>query len=185
MHTLIHNWLLPTLRAATLAGFSWLLGYGIFGDLTAGHIMAGATGIASYLIQLAAPWLADRWPEYVELSPITGNNEQQVDEPEDMPDTIYMPITANTTRVIRIPEWMDRFKLQMLVTGIRSGRPFTEAEWVGLDKPFTRDEFKQVREWMLRYGMARARSDKDPRQGFDVTTQGKRAFEWVAKEIGR
>jgi hypothetical protein len=64
-------------------------------------------------------------------------------------------------------------QLRKLAEGLLDGVPFTEGAWAGNGKPFSVAELKLLRTVMLTRGLLKPRSEKDQRQGYELTEEGK------------
>ena len=64
-------------------------------------------------------------------------------------------------------------QLRKLAQGLLNGIPFTEGAWAGNGKPFSVAELKLLRTVMLTRELIKPRSDKDSRQGYELTDDGK------------
>lgn len=64
-------------------------------------------------------------------------------------------------------------QLRRLAEGLLNGVPFTEGAWSGNGKPFSVAELKLLRTVMLTRELIKMRSDKDARQGYELTEDGK------------
>jgi len=66
-------------------------------------------------------------------------------------------------------------QLVELAQGLLDGIPFTEREWTGRGRPFSSGQggsFRKLRSDWLKQGLLDVVSDKDNRQGFDLTESG-------------
>jgi|CXWL01.1.fsa_nt_gi hypothetical protein len=68
-------------------------------------------------------------------------------------------------------------QLRKLAEGLLNGIPFTEGAWSGGGKPFSVAEIKLLRSVMLARGLLKPRSEKDQRQGFELTEEGRAVME--------
>jgi len=64
-------------------------------------------------------------------------------------------------------------QLRKLAEGLLNGIPFTEGAWTGNGKPFSVAEMKLLRTVMLTRELIKMRSEKDSRQGYELTEDGK------------
>lgn len=65
-------------------------------------------------------------------------------------------------------------QLQKLAIGLlRFNRKFSEKEWAGPGKPFSINEFRDLRSEMIKRGLLAQANSKDPRQGYALTHAGK------------
>lgn len=63
-------------------------------------------------------------------------------------------------------------QLRDLAEGLTNGEIFSEGKWTGMGKPFSSAEFRALRTVMLKRGLIQMRSNKDARQGFELTDDG-------------
>jgi hypothetical protein len=73
-------------------------------------------------------------------------------------------------------------QLEKLAEGLLNSLPFTEGAWCGSGKPFSVAEFRLLRSVMLARGLLRARSEKDQRQGYELTDEGKAVMQGAVRE---
>jgi len=74
-------------------------------------------------------------------------------------------------------------QLEKLAGGLLNGVPFTEGAWCGSGKPFSVAEFRLLRTVMLNRGLITPRSEKDQRQGYELTEDGKAVMESTLRNI--
>jgi len=72
-------------------------------------------------------------------------------------------------------------KAVVLARGILAGRPFSEAEWTGRGKPFSRREFRALRSELLERGLLEWRNPRAPSQGVELTSVGRAVFARLAE----
>jgi hypothetical protein len=71
-------------------------------------------------------------------------------------------------------------QLTTLARGLLLGRPFSEAEWSGGGRPYTRAEFRELRAQLIERGVCRWR-DGGPSQGVEMTRAGVAVMERIAE----
>lgn len=74
-------------------------------------------------------------------------------------------------KYIKLP--VPEYKLSTLAQGLINGQPFSERQWTGLGKPFSSQEFRDLRNEMSKRGLINPVSFKDPRQGYALTAAGR------------
>jgi len=75
----------------------------------------------------------------------------------------------------------DVAKLQTLAHGLIGGRrPFSEPEWVGKGKTFSRREFYALRSQLLSGKLLAQKHPTEPKQGYELTLSGKAMFRKLA-----
>jgi hypothetical protein len=70
-------------------------------------------------------------------------------------------------------------QLQSLAEGLLDGVPFTEGAWSGGGKPFSVSELRNLRTVMSVRGLLKLRSEKDQRQGYELTEDGRAVMQGV------
>lgn len=82
----------------------------------------------------------------------------------------------NTTKYFDLP--VSQVKLVPIARAVLDGQPFTERRWCpGL---LSSDEFRKLRGVMRDRGFVELVSDKDHRQGYALTDDGRKLFEQIA-----
>jgi len=82
---------------------------------------------------------------------------------------------GSSTKIFHLPG--QPRQLEELAKGLLDqGAPFAQRRWTGKGKPFSIDQFNALRDEMLRRGLAYYVSEKDPRQGCDLTRVGKQVL---------
>lgn len=181
-HPILTGWLLPLLQAATT------------GLLTgaAAHALASlfswqqSPGFAFGLSVAALAWLRYRpgntvtaddasWPTWQNFFPTQQNTE---------------PAQAQTVRVEVIEEqgrkgqYIDlpatAGQLQRLAAAVLRGASLSEGQWTGAGAPFSRAEYRQLREELIRRGLASWRNPHAPAQGFELTAAGRAVMRRLA-----
>lgn len=71
--------------------------------------------------------------------------------------------------------------LQELARGVLAGKTLAEAEWTGTGRPYTRNEFRDLRAQLLERGIVTWRNEKHPAQGVELTRPGRAVFEQLAR----
>lgn len=74
------------------------------------------------------------------------------------------------SQIIELPA--DDEQLQALANGFQFRRPFSEREWTGAGKPFSTNEFRELRSVMIKRGLLTLKNEKDARQGYVLTDAG-------------
>lgn len=63
-------------------------------------------------------------------------------------------------------------QMSSLANGLNIGTTLSERNWTGQGRPFSIQEFTELRNEMIKRGLVRLASDKDPRQGYILTGPG-------------
>jgi hypothetical protein len=91
---------------------------------------------------------------------------------DDIPESIHVDMHEGTrSRHYDLP--VSTIKLQPLAVGLLNGQPFAERRWAGDGGLFSSDEFRKLRGVMRDRGLIEPVSDKDPRQGYQLTDAGR------------
>lgn len=76
---------------------------------------------------------------------------------------------------------IDAGRLAILAGGVLAGRPLSEREWTGGGRLLSLGEFRDLRGELLERGLARWVSEKDRRQGTELTVAGRAVFRRLEK----
>jgi hypothetical protein len=71
--------------------------------------------------------------------------------------------------------------LQELARGVLAGKTLAEAEWTGTGRPYTRNEFRDLRAQLVDRGIAAWRNPQHPAQGVELTKPGRAVFAEIAR----
>lgn len=97
-------------------------------------------------------------------------------------DLLHQTPGTNSVRYTYATVKVSRQQLILLARGLAGGRPFSEAEWSGTGKPFSRPEFRELRAEMVRRDLVSLASEAGfSRQGYILTDLGKRTIDRLAK----
>ena len=66
--------------------------------------------------------------------------------------------------------------IAQLGRGLLLGRSFSEAEWCGRGRPFSKPEFVALRAQLVERGIVRWRDERSPAQGCELTHAGRAVF---------
>lgn len=143
------------------------------------YIVGASIIIASLVAAFgaAAAWLASvRWWRR-QLSSSEVSSPLSYVEPEPVRIELLYP---NGADFIDLPVSMD--KLTALARGLSSGASFTEASWCGgSNKVFSRAEFVQLRDEMLRRGLLELNSPSTAARGYRLTRGGAACVRYLAE----
>lgn len=87
--------------------------------------------------------------------------------------TTKVGATRRTQR-LRIPASPEQ--MTQLGLGILGGVPFSEGRWTGKGKPFSIDEFRELREYFKSAELLELVNDKSPNQGYQFNETGLEMF---------
>jgi hypothetical protein len=59
---------------------------------------------------------------------------------------------------------------------LEEGKSFSEKEWSGPGKPFSLNQFRELRSELIKRGLLAQANEKDPRQGYALTAAGRALF---------
>lgn len=139
--------------------FSWLFLQRRWLVLTAERVMERDLN-GDGVIENGAPGRAEPRVVKVTVNHVTGNGHLQV-------AMINLPCTYS--------------QLRKLADGLLKGVPFTEGAWTGNGKPFSVRELHILRTVMLSRELLKPRSDKDQRQGYELTEEGRAVMSKVTE----
>jgi len=77
---------------------------------------------------------------------------------------------------------VEEERARMLAKGLVAGRPFSESEWTGGGRPFSRREFRELRTELLERGLLEWRNPRAPAQGVELTAPGRHVMQRLAQE---
>jgi hypothetical protein len=78
----------------------------------------------------------------------------------------------------------NSYQLRELAAGlVESNFPFTERTWSGTARPFSINQFREVRSEFIRRGLVSLASSKDTRQGYILTVAGRHVLAGILAEL--
>jgi hypothetical protein len=83
-------------------------------------------------------------------------------------------------QIQRIDFDVDPDRIIALAKGLLAGRPFSEAEWTGRGRLFSKSEFRALRTQLLDRNLLAWRNSAAPAQGVELTHEGRTLFEQLA-----
>lgn len=178
---------IPTWRdAAMLAGLAMITG--VFLGLALGVVLAMLNhphpvkaGAAAWAVVQAGAWLAliARWGRLIDVVELALGVDVNRDgrigqEPEQHLVRVEVDERGEAgQRVTSIAELpFSPAQLARLGSGLLSGASFSEASWSGSGQPFTRSEFRQLRDTFLARGWAQWKREGATSQGVTLTSPG-------------
>jgi hypothetical protein len=159
----------PTFLTAVVIPLAGALISGLLAGLLA--LAMGGNGWAIGLAAALAAWLLrpGALPHLPELP--AGKKEQ----------SIRVDIISEAGRVGDFVHLaIDPGRLRDFAQGLTQGRALTCREWTGRGGLFSQSEFSRLRSHLIRQGLARWVSDRDPRGGCILTAKGKATFTGLA-----
>jgi hypothetical protein len=161
-------------------------------SLGTGILFALVAGAIALLLNYAYPWYAalcagtwaallawlrftNRWVEtvYQDTRPVevieAGQNEPVtvLIANDDMTEGGYLDLPVSIDQV------------RSLADGLMNGATFSEAQWTGSGRPFTRGEFSALRAELIRRGLAAWNSPGTPARGVVLTKPGKAMMRYM------
>jgi len=144
----------------------------------------------SVMLLVMAWWLLLLWKDDLlwTIEMITGldvNLDGQVGEPKIITIEMAAP-NQRQMRYLHLPVGVQEQDLQRLCIGLMiQQRPFSEAEWTGRGRPFSRAQFREIRAKMLEAGMVVWKDERHKTQGTELTVFGKQALQRVLESNAR
>ena len=145
-----------------------------------------------WILATGATWmiLQRNWVRMSTMEMLTGldlNRDGVVGEPVRPEPVRSIPFQMNRVTEKGHVVAGERFELPAteeqlvaLADGLNNGMGFTVREWCGAGRPFSVSEFSCLRSEMLKRGLLRQKSDKDPRAGgYELTDEGRALLEHV------
>jgi hypothetical protein len=133
---------------------------------------AGAVGAAWWWLTSIHFW---RRSVYMDLAALFRPREQA----EAQPFRIEVDHGGGKMQFADLPATRDQ--LGKLGRGLTTGASFSEASWTGKGRPFTRGQFRALRDVFVRRGWAEWVRQEAPSQGVQLTATGKA----VARHLAR
>jgi hypothetical protein len=126
-----------------------------------------------------------RWIILTKLEQALGmdlNNDHYIGTtPAPMPTVIRIEkITNGSYQSNDIRLSASEEKLIELATGLSYGRPFSEREWTPRNKGFSTEEFRTLKDEMIKFGLIEMKVEGVPRQGYVLTEDGQEWFKRYA-----
>jgi hypothetical protein len=131
-------------------------------------IMALVTPLVWFLSRRNWVGLVNRVEEWTGLD-LPGN-----DAPEDKVTLIDLTSKVGATRrtqKLAIPATEEQ--LRRLAVGILGGVTFAERNWTGRGRPFSIDQFRELRDYLEKAELLTKSNDKSHNQGFTLTAKGR------------
>jgi Zn-dependent protease with chaperone function len=158
---------------ATIAGyyFRWRE------PLLIAGVIAAAVWVVTWVI-LQREWLNSVTIRSQTYQAIWTGEEDREPEPEAEP---VREVRVRFERVRDGGHWSESVyplpgsidQMQALAGGLARGLPFSERAWTGGGRPFSLAEFRALRAEMIKRGLLEMANDKDQRQGYHLTEEGR------------
>ncbi len=106
-----------------------------------------------------------------------------IDDPghDGQPQMIRVELVTDAGRhreYIDLPA--SRSQLRQLASGVLAGSPMSEASWVGGRGIFSRSQFSQLRDELIKRGLLRWNNSHTTARGAALTAQGKAVFRYLS-----
>jgi len=184
LHTTTAGVKVPLLQSLTLGGmvmffmFAVGLAFGWMDPEKPALVMGGMTTLG-WLV-----WALWRWsnltrpePAHVQVRSVDHDDDEstpkivrvQIDKVEDGGQ-------IKQWKMFDLPATESQMA-ELAVGLLEHNRPFSEREWTGAGRPFSVNEFRTLRSELIKRGLLALKNEKDPRQGYGFTDDGKAVFE--------
>lgn len=136
-----------------------------------------AIGLLVACLAQAITWLVtlSRWHRWVyKLEDVTGmdlNRDGEIGRPVEPVRVELVGDNGRSTKFIDLPAKEDQ--LVQLGTGLLQGTPFSEMNWTGRGAAFSKNEFRDIRNEMIRRGLLRWINPNARAQGLELTYPGR------------
>jgi len=179
LYPLLQSLITGVIIGLAVVAFAWYVSWPKPWSL--GLLIASLTQCAAWLISLA------RWHRWVyKLEDLTGWDLNRDGQIGNRPDPIRVEVIQQEGRqvdFIDLPASQEQ--LISLASGLMIGAPFAETHWTGERAPFSKGEFHQVRDTMIRRGLARWVNPRAHAQGMELTAPGRAVMRRFASMAGR
>ena len=102
------------------------------------------------------------------------------------PETVRVEVASTNTEGYQALVYADLpgtlSQLRTFACGVLSGRGLAEAAWIGRNGIYSRGQYAQLREELLRRGWVEWRNVNAPAQGLDLTESGEAVFEQICQD---
>lgn len=142
------------------------------------------TGLAFVFVTLLV-WVALqlRWSRLViELEQALGvdlNRNGVIDQPEQK-QTVRLEVKTDNGWKFAELEGVDLVDLQDLARGVLAGQTFSESSWTGSGRPFSRAQFRRIRDTFVARNWLEWKNADAPAQGLQLTPQGKAVCRYLS-----
>lgn len=182
LHTMIAGAFLPFFQSlmlgAVVAIATWLIAALVF-DAIDPHkpaILFGVLAWAFMLFRLLRHWInLTTITDFIRDVADDGQLNDSIHDHEVQPEAPILRIQlikndGHISDEIKLPA--SREQMTTLAMGLHNGMPFSEKMWTGSGKPFSSNQFRSLRDVMLKRGLAEYVNEDDPRQGICLTDAG-------------
>jgi hypothetical protein len=182
---------LPLIQSTITASVIGISGYVIarLFDVQEADKIAGLIGAMVWSVSWIA--LHRRWMDVSTIQRIeqltgwdlNGDGSIGTQDQREPSETIRVVIDnhqdgQHTTQQFDLPVAPGQFAF--LAQGLLAGIPYSEREWTGAGKPFSINEFRDLRAEMIRRGLITLASEKDARQGYVLTRPGRAVMKYYS-----
>lgn len=110
------------------------------------------------------------------------NGDGTVGEPETLTVELVQRHPSGSGRIQFIEFGVDAKRARFFAEGLLHGRSFSESEWTGNGRPFSRKEFRELRSELLERGLLEWRNPRAPAQGVELTAPGRHVMAKLAEQ---
>jgi hypothetical protein len=161
----------------------WVLAWMIF-DALDPHKPALVIGIVVWVwqwVKLQGHWFALTAVNHV-INDLADdgrlNNSVQPEAQDEAPRIIRIQLIKDNGHIgetIDLP--CDEEQLSTLAKGLINGLPFSEKFWTGRGKPFSTNQYRALKDAMMKRGLCEYVNETEPRQGIRLTDAGRAVME--------
>lgn len=143
--------------------------------------------LALFGIVALISWLSYRGEWRARLEALLGvdiNRDGVIGEPLPVINELRVNVISDNGAagdILALPG-ANREQLAALARGIVAGRGLSIHEWTGINRPFTRSQFEELRGQLLDRGFIRWRSNNAPQLGAEPTKKGEALFRALAED---
>lgn len=133
-----------------------------------------AWGMAVFAIVLISAWIMFLLRWFGLTAPIERVTVLDHDNNPATPPVVRVQLTSEDRRVTQyadLPSTPE--KLATFARAALAGRPISDREWSGVGRPFSQNEFAQLRETMIARGWLRWKNPDYPTQGVEISAAGR------------
>ena len=166
------------LQLALGSGFVTLVAVGLLA-IAVGLTVKFALGFAGLVIlAVLAVFMRRVWEGWFQSETVRAAVPSQMPQNRDRVEVEVSKPDSKQMTFLDLPG--DRQQLGQLASGVLAGRSFSEGEWSGGGRPYSRSEFRELRGELLERGLLTWRNHDAPAQGVQLTAPGRAVFRRLA-----
>jgi hypothetical protein len=170
------------LAQALVCGVAGGIVGGLLGDLRSGAVVGALAFVVAWGALIADTRSLLRTVEKITRKDLDGDS--YVGEPPVVRAEIVEKDASGNVKAIR---WLDlpgdEETIRQFARAVIAGRSLAESQWTGSGKPFSRDEYREMRDSFIEKGMARWRNLHAPAQGWELTKKGEAVMRQLANPL--